>query len=502
MKQLFGIKRMKIFWMVFGLCFLFVVLRFPSLFEPNWYGDEGIYQSIGFGLRSGRQFYTGVWDNKPPLLFVIYALAYGDQYLARLFSLIFGLGAVIAFYSLSKKIFVKNSLSQATSLFFVLFFGLPIIEGNIANSENFMLLPILVSANLLYPVLIHFSDPFVKKQKLYLFLAGIILSLSFLIKIVSVFDFAAFLTISFILFFYTKHISHQSVIKNTLVYIQKIIWFIVGFLSPVGISIIYFNTIGVLTYYMDAAFGRNVDYVGWANYFIIPQGLLYIRILLLSVFLVALFYKRKSFSKETLFILIWLAFSMFNSYFSYRPYTHYLLLLLPSASLFVGLLVKSSDLSYKIKVFFIGFVIFLTAFSHFHYWSLQKTVSYYINYFHLVSGRIDFRTYQSFFDSRNPKDYVVASYIKSHTSPGDVIFLWGNSAQIYPLSKTLPPGRYSAAYHIGTNKKNVLETEVAIKNTRPKYIIITPDVEHFPFDLSEYTYTLTIEDAQIYERTF
>ena len=64
MKQLFGIKRMKIFWMVFGLCFLFVVLRFPSLFEPNWYGDEGIYQSIGFGLRSGRQFYTGVWDNK------------------------------------------------------------------------------------------------------------------------------------------------------------------------------------------------------------------------------------------------------------------------------------------------------------------------------------------------------------------------------------------------------------------------------------------------------
>ena len=122
MKQLFGIKRMKIFWMVFGLCFLFVVLRFPSLFEPNWYGDEGIYQSIGFGLRTGRQFYTGVWDNKPPLLFVIYAFAYGDQYLARLFSLIFGLGAVIAFYSISKKIFVKKSLSLATSLFFCFIF--------------------------------------------------------------------------------------------------------------------------------------------------------------------------------------------------------------------------------------------------------------------------------------------------------------------------------------------------------------------------------------------
>ena len=30
-----------------------VFLRVPSLFEPYWYGDEGIYLTIGRAMRSG-----------------------------------------------------------------------------------------------------------------------------------------------------------------------------------------------------------------------------------------------------------------------------------------------------------------------------------------------------------------------------------------------------------------------------------------------------------------
>lgn len=494
------IENSKSLWILFSLCLIFFLLRFPSLFEPNWYGDEGIYQSIGFGLRSGRQFYTGVWDNKPPLLFVIYALANGEQFNARLFSLIAGIAAVLVYYHLSLKLFKNYKATLLSILVFVFFFGTPIIEGNIANSENFMLLPILISAYLLYPILGIHNGSLSKLQKIHLTLSGVILSSSFLIKIVSIFDFSAFLVAIFFLLKFPENLNIKSILSLFSTYLQKILWFVLGFITPFILSIIYFFTQGILTNYFDAVLGRNVDYVGWANYFIIPQGLLYLRIIILGVFLSVLFYKRLLLSKNLLFILIWLAFSLFNAFFSYRSYTHYQLVLLPSFALLIGYLVDSKLLKMKILVLTLIISTLLIVYPRFERWTLGRTAAYYNNYFDMISGRINLTAYRAFFDPRNPQDYEISLFIKKHTRPKDVIFLWGNSAQIYPLSRTLPPGRFSAAYHIGTNKNNVLETEKALRITKPEYIIITPDLKYFPFDLSGYSYILSIGDTHIYER--
>lgn len=501
MKFNLGDLNSKRIWVLLIFCFVFIILRFPSMFEPNWYGDEGIYQAIGYGLRSGRDFYTGVWDNKPPLLFVIYALAGGDQFIARFMSIIFGVGALIAFYSLTRKIFHSNRMQFISTIFFVLFFGLPIIEGNIANSENFMLFPIVLSANILYPIFKKFNKKLIKFEKRNLLLGGIILSLSFLIKIVTIFDFAAFLIFSFFISCYSEKLTLKTLSRIIPEYSFKIIWFLAGFILPVIVSFIYFYIQGVLPYYLDAAFGRNVDYVGWANYFIIPQGLLYLRIILLGVVLFSIFIKRRMFSPAPLFILIWTAFSLFNAFFSNRGYTHYMLLVLPSLSLLVGLIFKEQLVLKKVLGFLLTIVIISTLYFNFAHWSLRKTASYYLNYFKLISGNITFRTYQEFFDPRNPKDYMIAEYINKKTNKKDIVFLWGNSAQIYPLSETLPPGRYSAAYHIINNKNTISETEKALNKNVPKYIIITQDISFYPFDLSDYTYLITIADSHIYEHT-
>ncbi len=489
----------KNFWVLLILCLTFFLLRFPSLFEPNWYGDEGIYQSIGYSLRSGRQFYTGVWDNKPPLLFVIYAIASGDQFYARLISLLFGLAAIMTFYSLSKKIFDKTKPQVISTLFFSLLFGLPIIEGNIANSENFMLLPMLLSANILYPTVFNLDGKLNSNNKRRLIIAGLILSSSFLIKIVSIFDFAAFLSFSFFTLTYSKYISVKSLLKIIIKYIHKIGWFVLGFILPVILSVIFFHFLDVLPYYLDAAFGRNIDYVGWGNYFIIPQGLLYIRLVILGVFILGLFVKREFFAKSTLFILIWLAFSLFNGFFSNRGYTHYQLLILPSFSLLIGLIFRKQTQKKTFRIISFTVLILMIVYFNFGHWGIGRTINYYGNYISLLFGKKDYESYQKFFDPRNPKDYAIATYIKNHTNPQDVVFLWGNSAHIYPLSKTLPPGRYSAAYHIGANRKNIDETEKALIKNKPKYIIITQDLSYFPFDLSGYDYRITIEDSHIYE---
>src|SRR3954466_16282916 len=49
-------------------------LRYPSLYEPRWYGDEGIFAAIAENIRHGDSLYSQAWDNKPPLVFFTYAV--------------------------------------------------------------------------------------------------------------------------------------------------------------------------------------------------------------------------------------------------------------------------------------------------------------------------------------------------------------------------------------------------------------------------------------------
>jgi len=68
-------------WFLITISFLFFLLRFPSLFEPDWYGDEGIYQVLGLGINAGRLLYRDIFDNKPPLLYLVYSFVNSDLYL-------------------------------------------------------------------------------------------------------------------------------------------------------------------------------------------------------------------------------------------------------------------------------------------------------------------------------------------------------------------------------------------------------------------------------------
>ena len=101
----------------FLLCssLVFFLLRFPSLFEPHWYGDEGIYQAIGYALNNGRELYSTIWDNKPPLLYVLYAVFNSDQFTLRSLSLLAGISSIIAFFFLAKKIY-RNRIGHCIDL--------------------------------------------------------------------------------------------------------------------------------------------------------------------------------------------------------------------------------------------------------------------------------------------------------------------------------------------------------------------------------------------------
>ncbi len=502
MKILAKLERNKTFWYILGLSFIFFLLRLPSLIEPNWYGDEGIYQVLGIAINKGRLLYVQIWDNKPPLLYIVYSLFHGDQFQVRLFSLISGVLAIWSFFYLTLLLFKQLKASIISTLFFVLLFATPILEGNIANAENFML-PLTTTAGLLVYSLSSKRQFLILNSKfLILPAAGFLLGIAFLFKIVAVFDLAAFCIFIIIINAPDKLPSNFSKLKSFLKNeIKPIHPIFLGFIFPIIITFLYFLFNHAFSDFTTAVFFSNVGYVGYGNKLIIPQGLLILKLALLSTAVLIIFWRRKQLNKAFMFVLLWLVFSLFNTFFSGRPYTHYTLVTVPSLCLLVGLLSATNKKRDK-SIYLLTLVCTIILLSSVFKPNLNKSLRYYENALSFLMNKKDVISYQSFFDQKTPRDYEIASFIKTHTSSADNVFLWGDTAQIYALSEKLPPGKYAVSYHIGQYKGGLEQTQTALNLAKPKYVITLPESRPFPFHLSMYSTKFVFKDVVFYERNY
>ena len=57
------------------ILFFTLLLRVPSLLEPFWHGDEGVYMAVGQALLKDLSLYTGAFDNKPPAIYLLSAFS-------------------------------------------------------------------------------------------------------------------------------------------------------------------------------------------------------------------------------------------------------------------------------------------------------------------------------------------------------------------------------------------------------------------------------------------
>ncbi len=457
---------------------IFIGLRFPSLIEPNWYGDEGIYQVVGKAINDGRMLYLQIWDNKPPLLYLIYAIANGDLYVVKLFSLLAGVMSIIAFYFLSINLFKKKTSRYISLLLFSILFGSPILEGNIANAENFMLLPTIVAA------IFVLKYQQAKRTKL-IVIAGLIISISLILKMVAIFDFLAFLI--FLMIVAGREISK---------YIQGYLLFGLSLISLLLISSIYFLINGAFGEFLQAVFLRNLSYVGEESGFIFPMGILVIKTFILLFVVLVIKYFSKKIAKESVFIYLWIIFGVYSAFFSDRPYTHYLLLALPAFCLLAGNLFEKA----KGRLIEISVILAISYIAIFHFQVYKKNIDYYKNFFNFVMDKKSVVQYETFFDRNTPRDYIIAEFISMNTQSDEDVFLWSDSAQIYALSNKLPIGRYIVAYHILFYDKADIETRQQIEAIKPKYIIQTAQGDSIDETLSSYQLRYIISGAKIYER--
>ena len=483
----FDRKTVKIPKLVIVLAFLVLILRLPSLFEPCWYGDEGIYLTLGQGMRRGQMLYRDLHDNKPPLLYLLAAVA-GNVFWFRFILLLWMLATVWLFFKLAEEIFPKKKwLQSLLTVAFVILTSIPTLEGNIANAEIFFIG--LIIAGFL---------AFLKKKH---FWAGFLLGLSFLFKSPPLFDFGALLIFSLLTAF------NQKDLKNSL---KKVILPMAGgFLLPLFTTIIYYSSKGNLIYYIKSAFLLNLPYLsswGSSQKSILINGL-FPRGLILLVFLVLTFWQRKKLLRQPVILLVslWLLLALFGALLSGRPYPHYLIqILAPFLILSGAMIVNLSFLIEEKRLFVLFLPIFLVplAFRVYNFYT-YRVLDYYQNFAEFTLGKKNQDEYYRWFDGRVAANYQLARFIRDTVPENERIFIWGNEPCVYALSRHLPVGRYAVAYHI-IDFDGYEETMEAIKKNRPLLIIFAP-FDRFFLDLNSfleagYLRGETVNKAQIWYR--
>jgi 4-amino-4-deoxy-L-arabinose transferase-like glycosyltransferase len=296
---------------------LALALRYPSLYEPRWYGDEGIFAAIAQNMRDGRTLYSEAWDNKPPLIFVTYALiqsAFGTGVMP-LHAVTSGvvIGTQVAVMAIALRLYGPwRALAAGVAFAFVM--CTPIIEGNLALTETYMILP----ATLAVLVFVVAQSREERRRDVWYAGAGLLLSVAVAYKQVAVFDAAAIATMVWL--------THERPLR-------ALAPFAAGLVVPQVVLLAVFAGMGALGDYWYAIVGSLGVYSALSD----EKGPLvrfagYVPALLVLAYLV----RRQRLGGEVgiaHFPMLWLAFAFAGATSSSFEFPHYLQQAAPAAAL-------------------------------------------------------------------------------------------------------------------------------------------------------------------------
>lgn len=472
---------------VIGILALVLILRIPSFFEPYYYGDEMVYLTLGQGVRQGMTLYKDIHDNKPPLLYLTAAAA-ENLFWFKVILAFWSLVTVAFFYKLSTKLFQDNTKAQivSTSVFAILT-TIPLFEGNIVNSELFMIGFTIIA---LYMLL---SESLGVKK---VYFAGFLFGLGTLFKIPAAFDVPV---IVFYWFIVNDFKDWGKVIKNTVV-------LALGFATPIVATFVYYFFKGALPDYIKAAFLQNVGYL--SSYrpgdvqkpFYIRNAPLLTRAAIVLAGSALVFLFRKKISKKFILLTIWILFGLFAVTLSERPYPHYFIQVIAPISFLVGMLFAEKNFEQSLVIIPLALSFLVPVYYKFYYY---QTAGYYLKFIEFASGHISKTQYFQTFGSTVNRNYQIADFLVNSSLPNDKVFMWDpDSAVVYALSRRLPPIKYVANYHI-TDYSSLADVAKELAADPPRFIILTsgnPYPGIYPLLSKKYLLVEQIENANIYSR--
>lgn len=471
------------------ILFITFLLRFPSLFEPFWYGDEGIFAAVARNLNQGGVLYQTAWDNKPPAIYLTYQAIFSvfgvSMFWLRLVTAVVVMATAAVIYEIAQKVLgARRALVAAFAFGFLT--SLRIVEGNLSLTEIWMILPI--SSAMLLAIKRNFD-------KSGIFGAGILISIGSLYKQVGALEAAA---LGIFLFLIAKNLSG---------FFKKGLILAVGFLLPYLLLLGYFASKNLTGEFIFAAYTYYQIYLGESpRYAILTNALKFVPIV------AAVWYgiwKKRSDGVDTFHLfLLWAAFSALGSYFSGRTYGHYLVQAVPA----VSLLIASASFKFKFKkeqilfaLFFFIPLIFLTKllFTDFLSGGPINQVKYWRNFLEFTSGRRGFGAYNDFFDRNVNSIAAAGNFFDTNGARGATAYIWGDLPWLYAVADLKNPTRYVTSFHVFGVPEGRNEVISKLADDPPDYILKPPSSIGYFGELEKllaasYTLSSRVENMEIF----
>ena len=484
-------KISKIYLILASVLFLTFIFRLPSLFEPYWYGDEGIFAAVARNLNQGGTLYQTAWDNKPPMIYFTYQLIFKilgvSMFNLRLVTAIVALATCAVVYEIAQAVIgARRALLAALLVGFLS--SLRIVEGNLALTEIFMVLPIAGA------MLISIKRNF---DFFSLFVAGFLLAIASLYKQVGGLEVVA---LGIFLFLRSKDFGE---------FFKKGVFLSIGFILPFLAVLAYFAPKNLVGEYIFAAYTYYRIYLGES-----PRYALFINILKFLPIMAVIFYglyKRHRQEIGVLYLfLLWLAFSFLGSYFSGRTYGHYLIQAIPAFSLILASVSIKPNLKFPQVIFALFFfvpLIFLTRllFTNFLSGGPINQLNYWRNFGEFAFGKKGLNSYNDYFDKNVNSIMALSDFFSVESTRGTSVYIWGDYPWLYAIADLENPTRYVTSFHVfgvPNGKEEVVRT---LSSDPPKYIIKPPSSIGYFSELEKllskkYMMVATIENSDVYTR--
>jgi len=440
-------KTEKIFLFFIFLAFFFL-LNWNSFLAP-FERDEGEYAYVAWLMSEGKIPYRDVFSQKPPMIFYSYFLSQlinkDAVWPPRILAAIFSFFSIILVGLIAKKTWGERGFWIALFLSLPMFM-FPVLTPFAANTEKFMLLPLLLVIYLyLYSSKINFL-PF--------FLTGIFSSVAFFYKPICF----PILALIFVLWF--LRLKKEKKIFN-------FFYLFLGFFISSFFILLPFLITKTLKDFWESVFVFNSYYIKtfgnpFQNFFYY-LGRFFSYWWILMPFFILFFYR-----PIKLFWFYLLPFFLSLTTVFSSPMGHYYLQIVPFFALivtggvinFINFFRKEWQLEVMILAVFILIAFMIWPFRIQFYLNPQQLATW-------VYGRVN-----PFFEAE-----IVAQKVKEMTTPNDKVFVAGSEQEIYFYTKRKSASRLILTYPLNLNSdlaiKYQKETIDQLKKNKPKVIVLS-----------------------------
>ncbi len=496
--------------------------------------DESLYLLIAESWLNGNPPYTEIWDNKPPGIFLLLAIAFqilGEPIFAMRFLAIITVTCTCYFLYLIGKNIDDHQGKYIGLLAGILYSIYSLNNGGTATNGEIIFAPFVTAAMVIFWQISQelnrqnqfAQDQSVKLPLLKIFTMGLLFGLAMQIKYVVVTEIAVgfiFLTI-YVIFTEKKSHNPQFLTGNFWRKLIKVLLcFTSGLILPLLAIALYYLIIGDFAEYIYATITANTKYVAGTSFNInlftkvinkqISRNfLLWSSLLYLPIYYCFIRLKQKyQFSCLTeiniIYLLIWLIFTFISVSISKKFFPHYFLQILPPLCLITSFLIIKTIYIQPIlnikKRHLILLIIFIYPFTQKIYNQMSKNIEFV--YYRWLKKDITW----------DDREAMIASYLKPRLNKNDYIYIVNHQPIIYYLTQAKIPTKYPFPSHL-TSLSQMLPVHSiqelhSIMSKNPQYIIMAKKDNIDPNYLQvlnsylyhEYFLENTIENVELYRR--